>query len=80
VRAGVIVFNLSLTSPELRNNEGRFMKRGTAPRFSEEDTRPVETSGWRVIGLWAFYVLLSALTAALSAAIGTLPYWVWPAH
>jgi hypothetical protein len=23
------------------------MKRDTAPRFSEEDTRPVETSGWQ---------------------------------
>ena len=56
------------------------MKRDVAPRFSEEDTRPVETSGWRVIGLWAFYVLLSALTVALSAAIGTLPHWAWPAH
>jgi hypothetical protein len=57
------------------------MKRDTAPRFSEdEDTRPVETSGWRVIGLYAFYVLLSALAAALSAAIGTLPYWIWSAR
>src|SRR6185312_14159728 len=39
------------------------MKRGIASRFSEDEvTRPVGTSGWRVIGLCAFYVLLSALT------------------
>ena len=56
------------------------MKRDIASRFSEdEDTRPVGASGWRVIGLCAFYVLLSALAAALSAALGTLPYWIWPA-
>jgi hypothetical protein len=57
------------------------MKRDIASRFSEdEDTRQVETSGWRVIGLCAFYALLSALAALLSAAIGTLPYWIWPAR
>lgn len=57
------------------------MKRDTAPRVSvDEDTRPVETSGWRVIGLFAYYTLLSACAAALAAAIGTLPYWIWPAR
>ena len=57
------------------------MKRDTATLLSEdEDTRPVETSGWRVIGLYAFYVLLSGLAAALSAAIGMLPYWIWSAR
>lgn len=57
------------------------MKRDAVPNFSQdEDIRPVETSGWRVIALLAFYVLLSALAAALSAAIGTLPYWIWPAR
>jgi hypothetical protein len=57
------------------------MKRDTAPRVSvDEDTRPVETSGWRVIGLCAYYTLLSAFAAALAAAIGTLPYWIWPAR
>lgn len=50
------------------------MKRDTASRFNaDEDTRLVKTSGWRAIGLCAFYVLLGALAAALSAAIGTLP-------
>jgi hypothetical protein len=50
------------------------MKRDIASRSSEDEAaRPVGTSGWRVIGLYALYVLLSALAAALSAAIGTLP-------
>lgn len=63
------------------------MTRDTAPRRTggprsrseDEDILPIETSGWRVIGLCAFYVLLGVLAAALSAAIGTLPYWSWPA-
>jgi hypothetical protein len=56
------------------------MKREPSPRLSQdEETRPVDGSGWRVIGLFLFYTLLSALAAALAAAIGTLPYWAWPA-
>ena len=61
------------------NDERLFMKRDTAPSFRRDQAAPrVETSGWRVIGLCAFYATLSALAAALSAAIGTLPYWLWP--
>lgn len=64
-----------------RNDERLSMKRDIASRFNaDEDTRLVKTSGWRVIGLCAFYVLLGALAAALSAAIGTLPYWIWSAR
>lgn len=56
------------------------MKRDTDRRYSRDgDTRSVETSGWRVIGQLTFYFLVSALAAALAAAIGTLPYWAWPA-
>ena len=63
-----------------RNKERLFVKRDTNRDFSgDEDTRSVETSGPRVIVRLALYFLLSALAAALSAAIGTLPYWAWPA-
>jgi len=54
--------------------------RNTDSRFSpDEDSQSVEPSGWQVSGQLVFYFLLSALAAALSAAIGTLPYWAWPA-
>ena len=54
------------------------MKRDTAPNFSQDQDAPTaEISGWRVIGLCAFYAILSALAAALAAAIGTLPHWLW---
>jgi hypothetical protein len=36
-----------------------------------------ELSGWRLIGLYFYYVLLSALAAALAAIVGILPYWIW---
>lgn len=52
------------------------MNRDAKNSGRDEDTRPIETGAWGVIGLWAFYVLLSALVVALSAAIGTLPYWI----
>lgn len=35
-------------------------------------------SGWRFIGLYFYYVLLSALAAVLAAIIGIVPYWIWP--
>lgn len=55
------------------------MKRDIAPGFSRSEDSRVETSGWRVIGQLAYYFLLSALAAALSAAVGTLSYWAWSA-
>lgn len=36
-------------------------------------------SGWRFVGLLAYYVLLSALAALFAAAFATAPYWIWPA-
>jgi hypothetical protein len=56
------------------------MKRNSAPHVSQDEDIPVERSGWRVIGLFTLYALLSALAAVLSAAIGMLPYWIWPAR
>jgi hypothetical protein len=54
------------------------MKRNTASSFSQDQDAPsAEISGWRVIGLWAFYAILSVLAAALAAAISTLPHWMW---
>jgi hypothetical protein len=54
------------------------MKRDTASSFSQDQDAPsAEISGWRVIGLCAFYAILSVLAAALAAAIGTLPHWMW---
>jgi len=35
-----------------------------------------ETSGWRLIGLYFYCVLLSALAAALAAIIGVAPFWI----
>ena len=77
-----MVFKAHRSHPcEPPNNERHSMKRDTAPSFSrDKDTRPVETSGWRVIALCAFYALLSALAATLSAAVGMLPHWIWPAQ
>jgi hypothetical protein len=37
-----------------------------------------DMSTWRFIGLYAYYVLLSALAAAIAAAVGAAPYWIWP--
>jgi hypothetical protein len=39
-----------------------------------------DMSGWRLIGLYAYCVLLSALAAAFAAAFATAPYWIWPAQ
>ena len=36
-------------------------------------------SGWRFAGLFAYYVLLSALAALFAAAFATAPIWIWPA-
>jgi hypothetical protein len=35
-------------------------------------------SGWRLIGLYAYCILLTALAAAFAAAFATAPYWLWP--
>ena len=55
----------------------------TSRAFSDEpaDTtvRGVTMSGWRCIGLLAYYILLSALTVLFAAAFATAPYWIWPA-
>ena len=37
-------------------------------------------SGWRLFGLYAYCLLLTALAAALSAAFATAPHWIWPAQ
>ena len=36
-------------------------------------------SGWRFVGLFAYYVLLAALAALFAAAFATAPFWIWPA-
>jgi hypothetical protein len=36
-------------------------------------------SGWRFVGLFAYYVLLGALAALFAAAFATAPFWIWPA-
>jgi hypothetical protein len=36
-------------------------------------------SGWRFVGLFAYYVLLAALAALFAAAFATAPLWIWPA-
>jgi hypothetical protein len=55
----------------------------TSRAFSDEpaDTtvRGVTMSGWRCVGLFAYYVLLSALAVLFAAAFATAPYWIWPA-
>ena len=55
----------------------------TSRAFSDEpaDTtvRGVTMSGWRCIGLLAYYILLSALAVLFAAAFATAPYWIWPA-
>lgn len=74
---GVMIF---LDARERFGTRSASVKRDTDRHFSrDEDIRSVETTGWRVVRQLAFYFLLSTLAAALSAAIGTLPYWAWPA-
>ena len=36
-------------------------------------------SGWRLIGLYVYCVLLTGLATAFAAAFATAPYWIWPA-
>jgi len=36
------------------------------------------TTGWQVIGLYLYCVLLAALAAAVAAALATAPHWIWP--
>jgi hypothetical protein len=40
--------------------------------------RGAAMSGWRLIGLYLYFVLLSAVAAALAAALAVAPHWIWP--
>jgi hypothetical protein len=35
-------------------------------------------SGWRLIVLYAYCFLLTAVAAAFAASFATAPYWLWP--
>jgi ribose/xylose/arabinose/galactoside ABC-type transport system permease subunit len=38
--------------------------------------RASEASGWRLVGLYFYYFLLSAVAAALAGIFATAPYWI----
>ena len=49
--------------------------RSSAPTLN----RGGNMSGWRLIGLYVYCVLLTGLATAFAAAFATAPYWIWPA-
>jgi hypothetical protein len=52
----------------------------SAAAAGRRSSRGMTMIGWRLVGLLAYYVLLSALAAVFAAAFATAPYWIWPAQ
>jgi hypothetical protein len=37
-------------------------------------------SGWKLVGLYVYCLLLTTIAALLAAALATAPYWIFPGY
>src|SRR4051812_24096112 len=72
---GPEVWFIWLTISAIRRKVRRIFLQSRATPQSESLTM----SGWRFAGLFAYYIVLSALAVIFAAAFATAPYWLWPA-
>jgi hypothetical protein len=65
-----------------RNKHKGVASIGLLDNFIDQASQPggrgMTMRGWRFVGLYVYYVLLSALAVLFAAAFATAPYWIWP--